>query len=104
MSGRNAAAKGAPDENHADVVGWYEELYCSVADTHIVGFGFPDLVIGIAGLDCKVEVKTENGILLPSQVRFQRDWRGSKTTVVRTRADVINHVQNVRERISRGIR
>jgi hypothetical protein len=99
---RNPAAKGLPDENHADVVGWYEELFCSVVDTHALGFGFPDLVVGIAGRTELVEVKTEDGQLEASQVRFIRDWRGSKVTVVRTREDVINHVQRVRGRASRS--
>jgi hypothetical protein len=101
---RNAAAQGRPDANHAEVVGWYEELYCSVVDTHGQGFGFPDLVVGVAGITELVEVKTEAGQLEPSQIRFQRDWRGSKVRVVRTRADVILHVQTIRERVSRGLR
>lgn len=101
---RHAAAKGLPDSNHAEIVAAYEELYCSVQDTHMVGGGFPDLVVGIAGVDCKVEVKTETGQLEPSQIRFQRDWRGSKVVVVRTRADVQNHVLEVRQRISRGLK
>lgn len=102
MSGRNAAAKGLPDSNHIEIVEAYEELFCSVVDTHGQGGGFPDLVCGIAGVTCLVEIKTEAGQLEASQIRFQRDWRGSKVTVVRTRADVINHVQNVRERVSRS--
>lgn len=99
---RNPAAQGRADSNHSEVVGWYEELFCSVVDLHEVGFGCPDLMIGLAGRTELVEVKTKVGQLEPSQIRFARDWRGSKVTVVRTQGDVINHVQNVRERISRG--
>jgi len=99
---RNPAAQGRPDANHADVQGWYEELFCSVVDLHEVGFGCPDFLIGCAGRSELVEVKTEHGSLEPSQIRFQRDWRGSKVQVVRTQGDVINHVQNIRERVSRG--
>ena len=101
---RNPAAQGAPDSNHADIVQAYEDCYCSVQDTHALGFGFPDLVVGIAGQTELVEIKTDHGRLEKSQIRFQRDWRGSKVTVVRSQADVINHVQNVRERVSRGTR
>jgi hypothetical protein len=99
---RRPAAQGRPDRNHAEVKGWYEKLYCSVVDTHEVGGGFGDLVVGIAGHTDIVEVKTESGHLEPAQVTFHRDWRGSKVVIVRTQADVINHVQNVRERVSRG--
>lgn len=99
---RNPAAQGRADGNHSEVRGWYEELYCSVVDLHGVGFGCPDLLIGLAGRSELVEIKTDSGQLEASQVRFQRDWRGSKVAVVRTQADVANHVQNVRERVSRG--
>jgi len=98
---RNPAAQGRPDANHAEVKGWYEELYCSVVDLHGVGFGCPDLLVGLAAHTDLVEVKTDTGQLKPSQKRFQADWRGAKVVVVRTHADVINHVQNVRERASR---
>ena len=99
---RNPAAQGRPDANHAEVKGWYEELYCSVVDLHGVGFGCPDLLVGLAGHTDLVEVKTEAGQLKPSQKRFQSVWRGAKVVVVRTHADVINHVQNVREFGSRS--
>lgn len=98
------ATRSLPDTNQDQVIAWYEQLFCSVADTHGVGFGFPDLVVGIAGCNELVEVKTEAGHAEASQLRFERDWRGAKITTVRTQADVINHVQNVRERISRGQR
>jgi hypothetical protein len=100
---RHAAAKGKPDANHGEIVAAYEELYCSVVDTHGQGFGFPDLVVGISGHTCLVECKTDEGELLLSQRRFQRDWRGSKVEVVRTREDVLKHVQRVRQRVSKGI-
>jgi hypothetical protein len=99
---RRPAAQGRTDANHAQVRGWYEELYCSVVDTHRMGGGFPDLVVGIATTTELVEVKTEDGQQLPSQITFQKTWRGSKVVVVRTQADVINHVTNIRERVSRG--
>lgn len=98
MSARNPAAKGAPDANHAQVALWYEQLFCSVVDTHEVGGGFGDLVVGVAGITELVEVKTEDGELLPSQKTFHRDWRGSKVVIVRTREDVINHAQSMRRR------
>ena len=89
------------DANHTDVKGWYEALFCSVVDTHEVGHGFGDLLVGIAGINDIVEVKTEAGRLEASQIAFKRDWRGRKPVVVSTQADVLNHVQRVREEVSR---
>lgn len=104
MSGRAIdsvrAGMGARDANHGSIAAWYEELFCSVKDTHGVGHGFGDMVVGCAGITDIVEVKTEAGQLEPAQVTFHRDWRGSKVVIVRNQSDVINHVLNMRERQS----
>lgn len=97
---RHFAVQRKPDANHAQVKAWYEELFCSIVDLSGVGFGCPDLLAGIAGRSELVEVKTQDGDLEPSQIRFQREWRGSKVTVVVTREDVVAHVQRVRSRFS----
>lgn len=92
------AIKSLPDENQAEIMGWYEELHCSVKDTHGVGGGFGDLVVGTAGITDIVEVKSSHGHLEANQVTFHRDWRGSKVVIVKSKADVINHALNMRER------
>lgn len=96
---RNPAALGRPDANHAEVTRWYEELFCTVHDTHAVGGGFPDIVVKCPTKRgpqvLLVEVKTADGTLRASQERFVREW-GSCVTVVRTREDVFAHVQRVR--------
>lgn len=98
---RNPAAQGRPDANHADVVKWYRELYVSVVDTHELGGGFGDLVVGFSGITDIVEIKTIDGELLPSQVTFHRDWRGRKPVLIRDQQDVIDHVQRVRTQQAR---
>lgn len=100
---RNPAAQGRPDANHAEVRRWYEELFCSFVDSHGVGGGFGDAVIGIAGITDVIEIKTEAGELLPSQVTFRKSWRGSKVLTIRTRDDVIAHVLRVRGRFAKGV-
>lgn len=89
---------GKADANHADVKGWYRELGCTVADTKDAGLGVPDLFCGCAGITDPVEVKTEDGKLLPSQQTFILAWRGSTTRIVRTQDDVIAHVHDMRRR------
>ena len=84
------------DANHCKVAGWYRDLGCSVADTHAAGIGVPDLFVGCVGLCHPVEVKTEEGRLLPSQETFIKTWRGTPVRVVRTQQDVIDHVQEMR--------
>lgn len=98
MSARPRATLGRTDANHADVAGWYVDLYCRVHDTHGVGGGFGDIVVNIPTkrgpvMKC-VEIKTADGELRPNQKRFAEDW-GSSVVVVQTRDDVFAHVDSV---------
>jgi hypothetical protein len=101
MSGKSAmrAAMGRTDANHREVTEAYRSLYCSVLDAHSIGSGCPDLLIGITTKRGRVlqlvEVKTPDGKLSPSQLRFIGEW-GSCVTVVQTREDVFAHVERVR--------
>lgn len=99
---RNPAAQGRRDSNHADIAKMYEDAYCTVLDLSHVGFGCPDLAIALAGRMYLREIKTDHGHLEASQKTFQTTWRGPKIEVVRTQADVINDVLNLRQTISRG--
>jgi hypothetical protein len=91
---------GERDANHGEIVKAYEELYCGVIDTHGLGYGFPDILIHLSGYCAPVEIKTAAGELSASQQRFVRDWKGPKIRIVRTRQDVIDHVTELRRRIS----
>lgn len=103
--GRGSEVKqryGKRDANHGDVVGWYRDLGCAVAETHDAGLGVPDLFVGAAGITDPVEVKTEEGGLEKSQETFIASWRGSRVAIVRTQADVIAHVHDMRRRARRS--
>lgn len=91
-------SRGKPDANHFQVIQWYRDLGCSVADTKNAGLGVPDIFVGCVSQCDPVEIKTEDGKLLPSQELFIRSWRGSPVVVVRTQADVIEHVTAMRKR------
>jgi len=86
------------DSNHAQVVQWYRDLGCAVANTKGVGLGVPDLFVGCLGVTDPVEVKATNGQLRPSQENFIKCWRGSPVRIVRTQDDVIEHVADMRRR------
>lgn len=90
---------GKRDANHAQVVRWYRDLGCSVAETHDAGLGVPDLFVGCVGVTDPVEIKTEDGKLLPSQETFVLAWRGSTTRIVRSLAEVVAHVTDMRRRV-----
>lgn len=95
---RYPAGKGKPDSNHDQVVAWYEQLGCSVHDTHMVGGGFPDIAVGSVGITDLVEIKTLDGVVKPNQVTFRDAWRGGRPRLIATHADVVAHVQELRRR------
>lgn len=86
------------DGNHAAVVGWYEQLGCSVIDLSTLGGGISDLLIGAAGLTDLAEVKLLGKDLRPNQVTFNDRWRGSRPWKVQTLDDVQAHVSDMRRR------
>ncbi len=83
------------DKAHAAIRDALRDLGFSVADTHDVGDGFPDLVIGRYGFDAKVEIKTPKGRktaldrLQANQSEFRDGWKGSKTIVAYDLEDVL---------------
>ena len=71
---------GRVDKNQQQIVSALRKLGCSVAITSDVGVGFPDLVIGLNGVNFMVELKSEGGKLRESQVKFHKKWQGQIAT------------------------
>lgn len=74
------------DANQAEIVAALRDVGCSVADTSRLGQGFPDLVVGRAGITFLLEIK--NGRAIPSAQRLTPDeqawhqaWRGQVAVV-----------------------
>lgn len=81
------------DANHSQIVELFERLGYSVADTSGVGSGFPDVVVGRAGLNYLVEIKDgdkspSDRRLTPKQVAFHGAWSG-QVCVVESEDDVV---------------
>lgn len=92
------------DGNHWEVVGWYEQLGCSVRDCSAFGGGFPDITVGCTGVTDLVEIKMADGKLRASQIKFNEGWRGALPVVVRTFEEVHAHVIDMRKRALQGVR
>ena len=104
MSHSKHAAFARRDSNHDELVKVYLSLHCGVLDTHAMGFGMPDILVHFSGYCCPVEIKSQDGELEPSQVRFIREWKGPRIEVVRTPDDVIAHVTRIRQQQATGVR
>ena len=87
---------GRTDANHAEMVKCFQDLGCTVVDLSQVGGGMLDLLIGCVGVDCIVEVKTEDGELRTCQENFIARWRGRMPAVVRTQQDCVELVTKIR--------
>lgn len=72
---RNPARLGKADATQPDMVEWLESEGHLVADTHTVGGGFPDLVVGCSwGEIVAVECKANRGRLTREQKLWHARW------------------------------
>ena len=96
------------DNNHKQIMAAFRSLGCSVHDTSRLGGGFPDLVVGINGVNILVEVK--DGSLPPSgrkltekEDEFFRKWKG-KAVIVSSINDVMPIVADLRRKTEKDDR
>lgn len=85
------------DANHAEIVQALRRLGCSVADTHTLGRGYPDMLAGIGGRhNLMIEVKCgPRWKLTPDEEQFHRTWKGSPIRIVTSVEDAIALVREV---------
>jgi len=76
------------DKNQGVIVSTFRQLGYSVAFTHAIGRGFPDIVVGKNGKTHLIEIKTEAGKLTEQEQAFFDMWKGS-VLIIRTIDDVI---------------
>lgn len=90
------------DANHGEIADRFRALGCTVLDTEMVGDGFPDMVVGLLGINRIVEVKNPatrygRGGLNPNQAEFNARWRGEKVWLVSSVDEATALVQNWRK-------
>lgn len=88
------------DANQGDVVDALRAIGCSVALTHAAGGGFPDLVVGVDGINLLIEVKDgkkppSERKLTKDQVLFHAQWRG-QIAVVKNVAEALQLIGSIR--------
>lgn len=95
--------KARVDANHRDVVDALRAIGCSVADTSGAGSGFPDIVVGVSGINLMVEIKDgskppSERRLTPDQKDFHASWSG-QVAVVNSVAEAVTLVTQTREKL-----
>ena len=78
--------RGRVDGNQRDIVTALRKAGCSVFITSSIGGGFPDIVVGVDGVNWLIEIK--DGSLSPSRRKLTHDeetfhlwWNGLVETV-----------------------
>ena len=74
------------DANHGEIVYYLRQMGATVADTHEVGDGFPDIVVGFRGQTYLIEIKNPSGFnrLTTMERHWHHDWRGAPVLIVRS--------------------
>lgn len=77
------------DTNQSQLVSDLRQAHFTVADTSMVGNGFPDLVIARNQINLLIEVKDTRGQLSPGQHAFALEWKGP-VIVAHSIEDILN--------------
>ncbi len=84
------------DANQVEIVRTFRKLGCSVFVASAVGKGFPDLVVGRAGITYLVECKVKGGKLNDLQTSFHQAWKGAPIHVVHGAEEAIELFKTAR--------
>lgn len=103
---RRAAKK---DVNHNFLADVFMKAGCTVRDTSRLGDNFPDMIVGICGINVLIEVKRDDvppskSKLTDGQFKFFHEWKGW-TAVVRTADEalmIVNQIKQERAQQMRG--
>lgn len=88
------------DANQKKVVELVRKLHgASITSTHIIGKGFPDLVIGYKGINYLIELKDgfkpkSQKKLTPDEVEFHLKWNG-QIAVCESFEDILKILKNI---------
>lgn len=74
------------DRNQAEIVEFFRGMGCSVAHTHMIGQGFPDIIVGWQGRNFLIEIKDLNQPpskrkLTLAEQEWHEAWRGQVCTL-----------------------
>ena len=82
------------DANQSPIVKGLKDIFGpdAVFDCSRVGQGFPDIMVGVRGVNILMEIKTDKGKLTPDQVYFHKEWDG-QVAVVTSLQDAIDEIE-----------
>ncbi len=92
--------KARVDDNQPEIVRAFRRLGCSVAHTHQLGKGFPDLIIGFMKKNFLIEIKDGSKIpskqkLTDDELEFHNAWLGN-IHIIKSEDEAIDLVNRIR--------
>lgn len=95
--GRKYKAKA--DKKQPEIVAGLRKKGMTVAHTHMIGRGFPDIVVGYKRMNFLVEIKNnEKGKLTSDEKRWVKGWGGSVIvghSANQIEAEILNQIKNI---------
>jgi Holliday junction resolvase len=86
------------DNNQPEIVKTFRRAGATVTCTHMVGKGFPDLVVGYRGVNLLVEVKNEQASkgpkLTSDQIIWHNEWVGT-VHIIKNATEALNLLNEV---------
>jgi DNA-directed RNA polymerase subunit M/transcription elongation factor TFIIS len=79
------------DDNQREIVEALRKAGCSVTPTHMVGSGFPDIVVGYNGVNYLIEIKASKKDLNLTESMWHSGWRG-QSYIARTAEEALGIV------------
>lgn len=76
------------DANQTEIIHALEQIGATVRTLQLEAQGLPDIIVGHAGVNYLLEIKTEDGELTPAQVEFFIAWKGQKA-IIRTAVEAL---------------
>lgn len=95
MTHTSYSRRAKKDAIHDEACKFLHDVGFSVFDSHKVGGGFGDAVVGAADVNDILEFKTGNAPYTDDQIEFHRTWRGRKPVTLRSMAEVKEWVLRV---------
>lgn len=86
------------DDNQPQIVKAFRQLGFSVAHTHTIGKGFPDIIVGRGGINTLIEIKDGKKVksqkqLTADEKEFHENWKGH-IIIIESVEDVIEFSKN----------
>jgi hypothetical protein len=81
MTPKAGYQKRRSDGNQPEIIAQLRAIGATVIDTHNLGHGAPDILVGWHGKNYLFEIKMPGGQITPDEKEFAQYWKGQSTLI-----------------------